>query len=302
MEFLKLIREKYSQIEELEQYTNDAGRGLFQWENRLLLPYLIRGERFLVFGSGAGREVFGLEKAGINAVGVEISSVQIDSAQQLKKNNNASGVFVNANALLLPFRDLSFDGVLMFRQFIQHFPCKLNRQKLLAEANRVLVPGGLFFLSLNLKSFSFGFFRIVNYLYRMMIKNRRQKTEHRTQKTEGRRQRIGLLFYKVVINLSGWFVFSVRNFYRSFMIFFLRKYYKGLEPGDYLISKVSEKDSKGKIWFHDYSYSEIIEDLQSNGFEILKINDIFEIESCIHFQDVVKRGAKFISIVARKGV
>lgn len=302
VEFLRLIKEKYSQREELEQYRNDAELGFFVWEKRLLMPYLNRGERFLVFGSGAGREVFALESFGIKAVGIELSPEQIGSAIQLRINKNSSGVFINAEALSLPFRDMSFDGILMFRQFIQHFPCRINREKLLAEAKRVLVPGGLLFLSLNLKSFSLGFFRIVNNLYGMMIKYRRQRTEDRTQERENRGQRIGAFLYKVGINLFGWFVFSIRNFYRSLMIFLLRKYYKGPEPGDYLISKVSDKESRGKIWFHDYSYSEIIKDLQRNGFKILTINDIFELESGINFHKFVRRGAKFISIVARKGI
>ncbi len=309
VEFLRLIKEKYSQREELEQYTNDARRGFFEWEKRLLMPYLKSGERFLVFGSGAGREVFALERIGINAVGIEISYAQINAALQLKNDNNSSVVFVNADALSSPFRDMSFNGILMFRQFIQHFPCRVNREKLLAEARRVLVPGGLLFLSLNLKSFSFGFFRILNYLYRMMIKYRIQRTEDREQNREeriqGRADRklwVAVLLYKVMINFTGWFVFSIRNFYRFFMILFLGKYYRGPEPGDYLISKVSQKESNGKIWFHDYSYSEIIKDLQSNGFEVLGIYDIFELESGINFHEFVRRGAKFISIVARKGL
>lgn len=302
MEFLRLIREKYAQIEELEQYTEDAKRGLFSWEHKLLLPYLIKGKRFLIFGSGAGREVFALEREGINAIGVEISPAQIESALGLKKGYNASGIFVNADALLLPFKDLSFDGVLMFRQFIQHFPYKLNRQRLLSETNRVLVPGGLLFLSINTKQFSLSPSRILNYLYKMIIKNRIKKTEDRKDEGKNNRQEDDGLFYKLIINLVGWFVYGARNFYRYFMTFLLRDGYKGPEPGDHLISQVSIKKSKGKIWFHDYSYSEIKKDLQSNGFDILKINDIFEIDSGINFSEIVRRGAKFISIVARKGV
>ncbi len=169
VEFSGLIKEKYSQIEEVEQYTSDARKGLFGWEAKVLMPYLKPGSFVLVFGSGAGREVFGLGKMGVNALGVELCYAQILSAQQLKREEERQGIFVNADALTLPFKDMSFDSALMFRQFLQHFPGKATRQKVLGEAWRVLVRGGLLFLSINLKPFSIAPLRMTNYMYRKFI-------------------------------------------------------------------------------------------------------------------------------------
>lgn len=309
VEFLRLIKEKYSQTEEVEQYTDDAKKGLFQWENKLLLPYLQRGKRFLVFGSGAGREVFDLEKAGIHAVGVEISSAQINSAQQLKKYNHLSGDFVNADAFFTPFKDMSFDCVLMFRQFIQHFPCRLNREKLLAEAKRVLLPGGLLFLSINLNPFGLGPSRIANYFYKKYLRLRYRLNNRIIIRSEGAVSGVDAkkhtsefpgLFYRIFVFFAGVVILGIKNFFRGLMIFFLGRYYKGPEPGDHLISQVSQARSQGKIWFHNYSYKEIIKELRANGFENLKINDIFELEFGRNFPELIRRGAMFIVIVAKK--
>ncbi len=304
VEFSRLIKEKYSQIEELEQYASDARNGLFRWESEFISPYIRPGSSVLVFGSGAGREVLGLEKVGINAVGVELCYDQILLAQQLKKEGK--GIFINADALALPFKNMNFDSALMFRQFLQHFPGKVNREKVLSEAWRVLVKGGFLFLSINLKPFSIVPTRIMNYVYRRFTEVKKIDDKKQINQYVNREKRrvcagsIYYIFYRIILNIVGSFIFSAVDLYRSLIKLLAGKNYRGIEPGDHLISQVSSAKSKGKIWFHNYSYSEIMEELRTNGFEVLKVNDIAEIERGHSFPEIIRRGAVFIAIVARK--
>ncbi len=98
----------------------------------------------------------------------------------------------------------------------------------------------------------------------------------------------------------GAFIFSAVDLYRAFIKFLAGENYKGTEIGDHLISQVSNAKSRGKIWFHNYSYTEIMEELRANGFEVLRVNDVAEIESGCTFPEIIRRGAVFIVIVARK--
>jgi SAM-dependent methyltransferase len=304
VEFVKLIEEKYSQEEELNQYAEDAKRGLFRWEHNLISPYLGGMGKVLVLGSGGGREVIGLNAAGVHAIGIEISFAQIKTAQKILAGSHLPADFVRGNAVLLPFKDSSFHAVIMFRQFLQHFPCSVNRRALLREVFRVLVPQGLVFLSLNLAPFSIHPLRILNYFYRRFKKGGGsvEKEWKEPQINSLREQKRHSIIYKIILNLIGATAYFIVDSYRSIARLLLGKHYKGREPGDHLISQVSEAVSRGKIWFHTYSYSEIIRELKTCGFDIQEIKDVAELELNENFPEIIRRGAMFLGISARKGV
>jgi ubiquinone/menaquinone biosynthesis C-methylase UbiE len=85
-------------------------------------------------GSGQGKFVPELVKKGFNVIGVEPSSVLIESAKVSYPNTQ----FVQASATDLPFQDGVFDFV-MCVETLEHIP---NTEKAVSEMARVLKPGG----------------------------------------------------------------------------------------------------------------------------------------------------------------
>ena len=112
------------------------------WSEGLILPDLPyqSGETLLDIGCGAGAVLgeVGLAHAGLNLLGVDFSSEQIDVAKEHLKGLGLNADLQVADALALPFEDNSIDHVYMM-WFLEH----LNQPvAALREALRVLKPGG----------------------------------------------------------------------------------------------------------------------------------------------------------------
>lgn len=296
VEFKKLVIEKYSQDEEIKQYKEDAKRGLFVWEERVLKRFLKGNEMVLVLGCGCGREVFGLERMGVNAVGIDISISQLRASMELRREFSSTSNFLAGDCLDLPFKSSRFDACVLYRQFIQHFPGIKNRKRLVDEIVRVLTDDGLLFLSVNLSPFSIGFKRLINFFYRWrQFKNKEQSVNSINADLAPR-----AFLFRLGINILGAIGFGLRRFFRSLIRSLLGRFYKGPEPGDYLISNISGAKSNGRIWFHSYTYNDLIKELAMHNVEILEIRDIAEIEQDLQFPELVRKGARFVSVVARK--
>ncbi|MFC5719496.1 methyltransferase domain-containing protein [Streptomyces gamaensis] len=99
------------------------------------------GARVLDLGCGTGAPgVRTARRTGAHVTGVSVSAEQIRRAEALAEGAGLAGrmTFRQANALELPFPDGSFDAVLALESII-HMP---DRGRVLAEAGRVLRPGG----------------------------------------------------------------------------------------------------------------------------------------------------------------
>lgn len=111
--------------------------------NRVLLTAgkVADGQKLLDAGCGFGGTIGQINTAhcGMNLTGLNIDPRQLAAAhaQTTPVNGNAID-WVEADACQLPFADNSFDRVLAV-ECVFHFP---SRQKFLAEAARVLAPGG----------------------------------------------------------------------------------------------------------------------------------------------------------------
>ena len=105
-----------------------------------LKRYIVKGDKNLDLGCGNGRfsELFEDE----DYVGVDVS----EELMRLAKEKYPNREFVSINATNLPFPDNSFDKVFCLA-VIHHIPSKQMRQAFLAEAKRVLKPGGLLILT-----------------------------------------------------------------------------------------------------------------------------------------------------------
>ncbi|RZL00030.1 MAG: class I SAM-dependent methyltransferase [Rubrivivax sp.] len=99
------------------------------------------GMRVLDAGCGFGGAVASLNDrfTGLDLVGLNIDPRQLERARAIVKARESNRVeFVQGDACELPFEDASFDAVTAL-ECIFHFP---SREKFLAEAMRVLKPGG----------------------------------------------------------------------------------------------------------------------------------------------------------------
>jgi 2-polyprenyl-6-hydroxyphenyl methylase / 3-demethylubiquinone-9 3-methyltransferase len=121
------------------------------WVMRQLAP-LSTKPLILDIGCGAGFATQRMSQAGYRILGVDLSEPSLRIARNYFRGlglaaplDNPGGrdgcVFSRADAMSLPFGDAVFDAVLCL-DFLEHVE---NPRKVIAEAARVLKPGGLFF-------------------------------------------------------------------------------------------------------------------------------------------------------------
>lgn len=102
------------------------------------------GSRALDLATGAGHVAMAASPLVREVVALDVAEEMLDQARSLSASQEARNVtFVLADAEALPFPAESFDRVLV-RSAPHHFPHLLLA---LAEAHRVLVPGGVFAIS-----------------------------------------------------------------------------------------------------------------------------------------------------------
>jgi ubiquinone/menaquinone biosynthesis C-methylase UbiE len=105
------------------------------------LGYLAPGSRILDIGCGHGRDMAWMELQGFSATGIDISSGMLSQARQLVR-----GEVLHMDMCHLTFPERSFEGVWCCSSLL-HVP-QAQAQEALRHMRRVLVPGGMFFLSL----------------------------------------------------------------------------------------------------------------------------------------------------------
>lgn len=116
------------------EYTRTTWRGPYSIEP--VKEQLKPGARVLDVGCGNGKMLAPLARAGFNAFGVDISRWALLTL--------ADHRIVQGDARNLPFVDNYFDGVVCY-DVLQHL-LEAERNAAVLEIERVLVPGGLFFL------------------------------------------------------------------------------------------------------------------------------------------------------------
>ncbi len=130
-----------------EWHARASGSGtgpLASWhDNALALAPDVRGERVLEIGCGTGDFSLHLARAGARVTGVDLSSRAVRLAQGKACRHDRRVSFGVADATMLPFADNSFDLVFSC-ECLEHVP---EPRRLIAEAFRVLAPGGLLILT-----------------------------------------------------------------------------------------------------------------------------------------------------------
>jgi ubiquinone/menaquinone biosynthesis C-methylase UbiE len=105
------------------------------------------GPKILDIGSGEGRHLILLAKAGYNLTGLDLTEKGIKITEEKQDKEKTEAKLVRGNFHNLPFQDNSFDTIIS-TQAMQHnvWP---GAEAAFSEAARVLKPGGLFFLRVN---------------------------------------------------------------------------------------------------------------------------------------------------------
>lgn len=138
-EIFKKGREKYSYYDILSPHESmDKVSSVFK-KNKV--------KNVLDLGCGAGRNLWYLAKKGFKMWGIDLSQSGIRTAKKIleKKNLNAKLVVGNVYKKL-PYEDGSFDAIVSV-QVLQHSN-EEGIKNAVKEIKRVLVPGGLVFITL----------------------------------------------------------------------------------------------------------------------------------------------------------
>jgi SAM-dependent methyltransferase len=133
---------KYSQPEELAAWRGIVAEGLAPHEAVYIERHFRPGERLLDIGCGGGRESIALSRRGFTVVGVDLVRELVAAAAAGARQSGAVASYAVMNAAALGFAPGRFDGVLMLAQVLACIPGRENRLRALAEARRVLRPGG----------------------------------------------------------------------------------------------------------------------------------------------------------------
>lgn len=124
-----------------------AAQGLRRWEAAVVLAHMTDPGLVAVLGCGAGRELFALSDLGWTGVGLDISRPALNAARELSLP--ISGRWCLMDGAELPIADQSVDSVTLWSQVLAFVPSERARLDLLAEARRILRPGGTVSLSVH---------------------------------------------------------------------------------------------------------------------------------------------------------
>ncbi len=121
--------------------------GLWPSEEALVRRFLGAGSSVLDIGCGAGRTTIALRRMGYRVLGVDLMPNMVEAARAQAAAAGADVEFRVMNAVRLDLPDRSFDHALFLYNGYESIMRHADRQSALAEARRVIRPGGRFILA-----------------------------------------------------------------------------------------------------------------------------------------------------------
>ena len=142
---LESMTRRYSRPQIVAIWGHNQENGLLAAERTMIEAWCPnRTLSFLCVGCGGGREVFALLRLGYEkVVGLEPSPALLLEARKYAAAHDLRPPLLRAEASHLPYDAESFDVVTMFENVYGHITPHDARLRSLAEARRVLRPGGL---------------------------------------------------------------------------------------------------------------------------------------------------------------
>lgn len=135
--------DQFSHEQVVSRYEDIIDQGLFRHEEEAFTRFGEPPARILDVGCGVGRTTRVLVEDGFEVTGIDISPEMIQRAEQ-----RISGAALSvADAVNLPFEDLSFDHALFAYNGLDYIQTETDRKRALRELLRVLRPGGYFIFS-----------------------------------------------------------------------------------------------------------------------------------------------------------
>ena len=139
IEIVKKLYSEESVINGMRDYTN---KRLKIWENEVV-SYFPDNSWILDIGCGMGREAFCLYDRGFKVTAIDISEEVMEPARQYALESKRDIEFLLTNGLDLPFKNDTFDVVIIWAQTFGLFYGEENQLHILRECNRVLKDNGI---------------------------------------------------------------------------------------------------------------------------------------------------------------
>jgi len=138
----------------LEKYDNQAAfyvdsgaPGLESGLEQRIRSSVPRGERFLVVGSGTGRECFALARAGWRVTGVDFAPAMVEQATRESARHGLDVEFLLGDVRNQEFGDTSYAAVLFTYDVYSFIPRRAQRLDVLRRLRSMLKAPGHIFLS-----------------------------------------------------------------------------------------------------------------------------------------------------------
>ncbi len=120
----------------------------FSWYEKIrieLLKKTIKGTEYVLdIGTGSGELLFKLKKSISKAIGINISSEEIDKANKYKKSRKIKNIrFIRQDASQLSFNKNTFDAILLLGDVLSYSNLFRKQDQIIKQAGVVLKPGGM---------------------------------------------------------------------------------------------------------------------------------------------------------------
>ncbi|MBN1437541.1 MAG: class I SAM-dependent methyltransferase [Sedimentisphaerales bacterium] len=127
-------------------YRTEEAKRYVAWIEKHLKQHIEPGKTILDLGCGSGKQTFALEALGLQATGIDCSTVSMQKAQEVADSITSKCEFVIGDYTKLPFQPNSFDYALLPQNLIE---CSYAEyEQLIDNLPNVLKPNGKLFLTM----------------------------------------------------------------------------------------------------------------------------------------------------------
>lgn len=298
----KTVIDEYNQKAIVERYSELDG--FKPAEEYLCKKYFIEKGRVLVVGCGAGRESIALAKNGFEVIGVDIAENMINAAKEKGKELGLPVSFLQVDAQYICFKESAFNYIVMFGSLLSYIPRRKNRIRALAESGQALAPNGILIVSFLKYSFFFSpifyIYKNLTYFSNLFLNNFQRdvrfynkikcfKEETLTQYRYFKAVSINI----IIATLFKLWIKMIRSFHKD--------YYSEIEDGDLLwVNEWFPGKMENRIYFHLYTYDEMLKDIDNAGYKILDCKYDGECDRRYNGINLIKEGSTFVYFVLQK--